>query len=110
MVTPVGKRGTLSNLDHINTNNHKAAFWMLAYILHDPELYDTPVEEIQPAFDQDPTTPSAQHLLEKCTRLNAASDVCLLCFCPARHRQHSDRRKASPQGERPNDPLSAAAF
>ncbi|KAG7005468.1 hypothetical protein G7Y79_00019g046480 [Physcia stellaris] len=58
----------------INTNTRKAAFWMLAYILHDPELHDTLIEEIQPAFAKDPTTPSAQYLLEKCTRLNAAWD------------------------------------
>ena len=56
----------------INTNTRKAAFWMLAFILHDPELYAALVEEIQPAFESGLKTPNAQYLLEKCTRLNAA--------------------------------------
>ena len=45
---------------------------MLAYILHDPELYDALVQEIQPAFDNDAKTPNAQYLSERCTRMNAA--------------------------------------
>ena len=47
---------------------------MLAYILHDQELYDALVEEIQPAFDNDAKTPDAECLAEKCTRMNAAWD------------------------------------
>ena len=47
---------------------------MLAYILHDPELYDGLVEEIQPAFDDDAKTPNTHYLLERCTRMNAAWD------------------------------------
>ena len=58
----------------INTNTRKAAFWMLAFILHDPELYEALVEEIQPAFATGAETPNAQYLLEECTRLNAAWD------------------------------------
>ena len=58
----------------INTNTRKAAFWMLAYILHDPELYDALVEEVQPAFENHAKTPDAQYLLERCTRMNAAWD------------------------------------
>ena len=48
---------------------------MLAYILHDAELYDALVEEIQPAFANGATTPNAQYLLEHCTRMNAAWDA-----------------------------------
>lgn len=47
---------------------------MLAYILHDQELYDALVEEIQPAFENDAKTPNAEYLSEKCTRMNAAWD------------------------------------
>ncbi|KAL8651011.1 MAG: hypothetical protein Q9210_003494 [Variospora velana] len=58
----------------INTNTRKAAFWMLAYILQNPELYRTLVEEIQSAFPKDQKTPDAQYLLKECTILNAAWD------------------------------------
>ncbi|KAL8729136.1 MAG: hypothetical protein Q9181_005109 [Wetmoreana brouardii] len=58
----------------VNTNTRKAAFWMLAYILHDSELYHTLVDEIQAAFTTDAKTPDAHYLLEKCIRLNAAWD------------------------------------
>ena len=47
---------------------------MLAYTLHDPELYEALLEEIQPAFDSDRMTPNTKYLLEKCTRMNAAWD------------------------------------
>ena len=47
---------------------------MLAFILHDSELYTALIEEIQPAFTNGAETPNAQYLLEDCTRLNAAWD------------------------------------
>ncbi|KAL8836816.1 MAG: hypothetical protein Q9170_002777 [Blastenia crenularia] len=49
-----------------------AAFWMLAYVIHDPELYCTLVNEIQPVFANDAKTPDARYLLEDCIHLNAA--------------------------------------
>ncbi|KAF2675970.1 cytochrome P450 [Lentithecium fluviatile CBS 122367] len=60
----------------INTNTRKAAFWLLGFILQDPELYHSLCEEIQPAFSQGSSsfTPDAHYLLEKCPRLNAAWD------------------------------------
>ncbi|KAL8947491.1 MAG: hypothetical protein Q9183_007782, partial [Haloplaca sp. 2 TL-2023] len=58
----------------INTNTRKAAFWMLAYILQDRQLYRTLVEEVQPAFLHDQKTPDAQYLLKECTILNAVWD------------------------------------
>ncbi|KAL9020275.1 MAG: hypothetical protein Q9185_002455 [Variospora sp. 1 TL-2023] len=58
----------------INTNTRKAAFWMIAFILQNPELYRTLVEEIQSAFPKDQKTPNAQYLLQDCTILNAVWD------------------------------------
>ncbi|KAL8718434.1 MAG: hypothetical protein Q9225_004433 [Loekoesia sp. 1 TL-2023] len=58
----------------VNTNTRKAAFWMLVYVLHDPDLYDTLVDEIQPAFTKDAKTPNTRYLVEDCIHLNAAWD------------------------------------
>lgn len=58
----------------INTNTRKSAFWMLAYILQDAELYRTLVAEIQPAFINDQKAPHAEYLLKECTILNGVWD------------------------------------
>lgn len=59
----------------INTNTRKAAFWMLANILHDTKLHQTLVDEIQLAFTTaQPRTPDPHFLLLNCPHLNAAWD------------------------------------
>jgi cytochrome P450 len=58
----------------INTNTRKAAFWMLNFILHEPDLYQILCEEIQAVFIDGAETPDHPTLLEKCPRLNAAWD------------------------------------
>ena len=47
---------------------------MVSYILHNPELLQALLEEIQPAFAGNATIPDCHYLLEKCPRLNAAWD------------------------------------
>ena len=55
---------------------------MIAYILHDPDLYQTFIRETQPAFVGDSKTPNARFLLEECPYLNVAWDetICMSAF------------------------------
>ncbi|POS81166.1 hypothetical protein DHEL01_v200437 [Diaporthe helianthi] len=68
------------NIEVINGNAYKSCFWLLAHILHDPNLLRDIRTEVDEAFlDQNSTlsSPDMAHLLENCPLLNSAYDEVL---------------------------------
>lgn len=59
----------------INTNTRRACFWMITYMIFEPELFHIIREETRPAFqDGDLQSPDIRYLEEKCPRLNGIWD------------------------------------
>ncbi|KAL9045993.1 MAG: hypothetical protein Q9214_001067, partial [Letrouitia sp. 1 TL-2023] len=61
---------TTTQIDNsMNANLHKASFWMLAYIIHNPALRDAIYEETKPAMATD--IPNEKYISENCPHLES---------------------------------------